>query len=60
MDVFAHEPVRPDHPLFGLNNVVATPRLAWLTRETLERSIEGALRNVNSLSTGLPLENRVA
>jgi phosphoglycerate dehydrogenase-like enzyme len=39
---------------------VAGPHLAWLTQETLERSIEGALRNVNMLRAGLPLENRIA
>lgn len=60
LDVFAEEPLRTDHPLLGLKNVVAAPHLAWLTRETLERSIEGALRNVANLRAGLPLENRVA
>jgi phosphoglycerate dehydrogenase-like enzyme len=60
LDVFAEEPVRRDHPLLGLKNVVTAPHLAWLTRETLQRSIEGALRNVNKLRAGVPLENRVA
>jgi phosphoglycerate dehydrogenase-like enzyme len=60
LDVFAEEPVHPGHPLLQLKNVVAAPHLAWLTQETLQRSIEGALRNVNNLRAGLPLENRVA
>jgi phosphoglycerate dehydrogenase-like enzyme len=60
LDVFAEEPVGPDHRLLRLKNVVATPHLAWLTQETLQRSIDGALRNVNKLRTGVPLENRVA
>jgi phosphoglycerate dehydrogenase-like enzyme len=60
LDVFAEEPVRPDHPLLGLENVVVAPHLAWLTRETLQRSIDGALRNVNKLRKGVSLENRVA
>ena len=60
LDVFAEEPVRRDHPLLRFKNVVAAPHLAWLTQETLQRSIEGALRNVNNLHAGLPLENRVA
>jgi hypothetical protein len=52
--------VEPGHPLLALENVVAAPHLAWLTRETLERSIKGALRNTERLRAGLPLENRVA
>jgi D-3-phosphoglycerate dehydrogenase len=60
LDVFAEEPARPDHPLLRCDNVVVAPHLAWLTRESLERNIEDALRNLNNLSTGLPLENRVA
>jgi phosphoglycerate dehydrogenase-like enzyme len=60
LDVFANEPVGANHALLRLKNVVATPHLAWLTRETLERSIEGALRNVDKLRAGLPLESRLA
>jgi phosphoglycerate dehydrogenase-like enzyme len=60
LDVFAGEPIRPEHPLLRLRNVVAAPHLAWLTQETLQRSIEGALHNVDRLRAGLPLENRVA
>lgn len=60
LDVFTEEPVPSDHPLLRLKNVVAAPHLAWLTRETLERSIQAALQNVNKLRAGLPLENRVA
>jgi phosphoglycerate dehydrogenase-like enzyme len=60
LDVFAEEPAAAHHPLLGLKNVVAAPHLAWLTAETLERSIEAALANVERLAAGLPLENRVA
>jgi phosphoglycerate dehydrogenase-like enzyme len=60
LDVFAEEPLRADHPLLSLKNVVVAPHLAWLTQETLERSVEEALRNVNNLHAGLPLQNRVA
>jgi phosphoglycerate dehydrogenase-like enzyme len=60
LDVFAEEPVAPGHPLLRLKSVVAAPHLAWLTRETLERSIAAALRNVERLKASLPLDNRVA
>jgi phosphoglycerate dehydrogenase-like enzyme len=60
LDVFAEEPVRPDHPLLNLRNVVCAPHVGWLTRETLERSIEAAAENVRRLRAGEPLLNRVA
>jgi phosphoglycerate dehydrogenase-like enzyme len=60
LDVFAHEPVAPDHPLLALPNVIASPHLAWLTPETIERSLGAALENVRRLQAGLPLLNRVA
>jgi phosphoglycerate dehydrogenase-like enzyme len=60
LDVYAAEPPRADHPLLALPNVVATPHLAWLTQETLQRSIEAALDNVARLAAGEPLLNRVA
>lgn len=48
LDVFAHEPLKPDHPLLEMENVILTPHLAWYTREaskrleqeTLERALE--------------------
>jgi phosphoglycerate dehydrogenase-like enzyme len=60
LDVFREEPTPPGHPLLALKNVVAAPHLAWLTRETLERSIGAALENVRKMQSGLPLRNRVA
>ena len=35
LDVLAEEPPPPDHPFLALDNVVLTPHVAWLTRETL-------------------------
>jgi len=60
LDVFAEEPVRPDHPLLALPNVIAAPHLAWLTQETLARSLALALDNVQRLRRGAELLNRVA
>jgi phosphoglycerate dehydrogenase-like enzyme len=59
-DVFAEEPVPADHPLLAFHNVVCAPHVAWLTRETLDRSLAAALDNVKRLKAGEPLLNQVA
>ena len=60
LDVFAQEPPRADHPVLSLSNVVCAPHLAWLTGETLQRSIAAARDNVERLRNGISLLNRVA
>src|SRR5690606_16905860 len=60
LDVFAAEPPAPDNPLLGLPNVVLAPHLAWLTQETLRRSLDVVAENVRRLRVGEPLLNRVA
>lgn len=60
LDVFAREPVDPANPLLTLSNVVAMPHLAWLTPETLQRSMSVALDNCRRVTSGEPLMNRVA
>ena len=58
--MFAEEPASADHPLLSYHNVVCAPHLAWLTRETLERSLAAALENARLLKAGKALVNRVA
>jgi phosphoglycerate dehydrogenase-like enzyme len=60
LDVFAEEPLPRGHPLTALPNVVLAPHLAWLTVETLERSLEVAVENCRRLALGEPLLHRVA
>lgn len=59
LDVFAEEPVPPDHPLLARADVVLAPHVAWLTGETLARSLAVAVENCRRLRTGEPLLNRV-
>lgn len=60
LDVFAEEPVDPANPLLALPNVVVAPHMAWLTPETLERSLAAAFENCRRLRAGEPLLNQVA
>ncbi|MBX3484867.1 D-isomer specific 2-hydroxyacid dehydrogenase family protein [Phenylobacterium sp.] len=59
LDVFDREPVDPDNPLLGLPNVVVAPHQAWLTPETLDRSLAAAFENIRRLQAGEPLLNQV-
>ena len=60
LDVFSSEPPPAGNPLLSLSNIVCAPHAAWLSTETLERSIAAALQNVGRLRDGLSLSNRVA
>lgn len=59
LDVFGEEPVAPDNPLLALPNVVVAPHMAWLTPETLERSLAVAFENCRRLAADLPLVHQV-
>lgn len=59
LDVFSDEPVSRHDPLLELPNVVVTPHLAWLTAETLERSLSVIAENCRRLAAGKPLRHRV-
>ena len=60
LDVFETEPADVGNPLFDLDNVVCSPHVAWLTRETLERSLATAVENCRRLAAGEHLLHRVA
>ena len=59
LDVFAEEPLPVDSPLVGLDNVVLMPHVAWLTPETLDRSLAVAVENMRRLRDGGELLFRV-
>ncbi|NBC22380.1 MAG: hydroxyacid dehydrogenase [Gammaproteobacteria bacterium] len=60
LDVFASEPLAPDHPLLQRQDVVLAPHVAWLTGETLDNSLSVAVENCRRLAAGEALLHRVA
>ncbi|KTE32234.1 MULTISPECIES: NAD(P)-dependent oxidoreductase [unclassified Sphingopyxis] len=59
LDVFAEEPLPHGNPLLGLPNAVLAPHIAWLTPETLVRSLTVAHENCRRLVAGEPLLHQV-
>jgi phosphoglycerate dehydrogenase-like enzyme len=59
LDVFAREPVYPANKLLRRDNVVTSPHVAWLTPETLARSIDIAVENCRRLKDGEALLHQV-
>jgi len=59
LDVFDTEPVAPGEALLGLQNVVATPHVAWNTTGTFDRSFELAAENCRRIEAGEALLHRV-
>lgn len=60
LDVYEQEPIGTDLPLLAMDNVVLQPHVAWLTQETLDRSLGVALENCRRLRDGEDLLHRVS
>lgn len=52
IDVFAEQPLPPDHPFFGFGNVILTPHLAGITEESMERMGLGAVNEALRVLAG--------
>jgi glyoxylate reductase len=59
MDVFAEEPIPPDHPLLALDNVVVTPHIGSASVATRRRMGELAVANLLAGLEGRPLPHSV-
>ena len=56
LDVFDHQPLPPDHPLFALPNLILTPHMAGITRDSMERIGAVTVAEVlRVLAGGLPV-----
>jgi len=59
LDVFATQPLPPDHPYFAFDNVIITPHMAGITEESMMRMGTGAAAEVVRILAGdLPLNLR--
>jgi phosphoglycerate dehydrogenase-like enzyme len=54
LDVYWREPLRADHPLLALDNVVLSPHIGSTTEETARRWVEGAVENIAAFVAGTP------
>ena len=52
LDVLAHEPPGPAHPLMGLPNVILTPHVAWYSEESEAELRRKAAQNVADVLSG--------
>ena len=59
LDVFATQPLPPDHPYFSFDNVIITPHMAGITEESMMRMGLGAAEEaIRVLSGDLPVNLR--
>ena len=57
LDVFGQQPLPADHPLFALPNVILTPHMAGITRDSMERIGQVTVAEVLRVLTGGLPEN---
>lgn len=57
LDVFEIEPLPPDHPLWGMENVIITPHVAAASVHLAERHLALLLDNISRFARSEPLRN---
>ena len=59
LDAFAQEPLPRSHPLLQMENVICTPHIAGVTKETAQRRGQAAADNIERVSRGLEPLHRI-
>ena len=57
IDVLTTEPMREDHPYFGLPNCIITPHVAWASIEARTRLMDMVYDNLAAFIKGTPINN---
>ena len=56
IDVYEEEPLRdPSHPLLGMENVVCTPHIGYVTREEYDLQFGDVFDQINAYAAGAPI-----
>jgi phosphoglycerate dehydrogenase-like enzyme len=59
LDVFEHEPLRSDSPLYELENVILTPHVSGASPRYMDRAVPLFCENLARYLRGTPLRNLV-
>lgn len=57
VDVVSREPMGTDNPLFGLENCLITPHVAWASFESRQRLLNTAVNNTRAFLDGHPVND---
>ena len=57
VDVVSSEPMGTDNPLFGLENCLITPHVAWASFESRQRLLNTAVNNTRAFLDGHPVND---
>lgn len=55
VDVVAREPIEADNPLLRAKNIIITPHIAWAPRESRQRLMDIAVKNLKAFAAGKPV-----
>ena len=59
LDVYEHEPLSPESPLWAMPQVIVTPHVSGLGPRYWERATDVFARNLRAYLDGAPLQNVV-
>lgn len=55
LDVVSIEPIRDDNPLLSARNCIITPHISWAPKESRQRIMDCALKNLKAFISGDPI-----